>query len=155
MIFKKIKSLVTGADESNLTQEELEHARAQYALRVDDFSKNYTEGIESLEGETLEAKQINADTDTERVVVTESEHASIVSELKGWTKDEAKFPVRIWKTWKALPTACPECADMNGTTIDVTALFIDNQSKEIYEVQSGGLHDGCECVVRFEIERNG
>lgn len=135
-----------------LTDEELEYAREQYSKRVNDFSKTFVEGIEALEGETLEVRQLKAQPNIERVVVTESEHTRIVSELNSWTKAEKEFPVRVWKTWKALPDACPDCAAINGTTIDVTALFINNPSNEIYEVTGGGLHPNCRCIVVFEME---
>lgn len=139
-------------DSLNLTDEELAEARKRYDTRVNDFSKTFAEGIEKLEGETLEVKKTNAESHIERVVVTESEHTRIVSELDGWTKSEKEFPVRVYKTWKALPSACPECAELHGTSIDVTSLFIKNPSNEIYEVQGGGLHPNCRCIVTYEMD---
>lgn len=135
-----------------LTEEELQEARNQYRERVEAFSKTFAEGIEALEGETLEVKKTQANSHIKRVVVTETEHTRIVSELKGWEKAEKDFPVRVFKTWKALPGACPPCTDLDGTTIDVTALFVNNPTDEIYEVTAGGLHPNCRCLCVYEME---
>ena len=140
-------------DNLNLTQEELDEAVKQYNARVADFSKTFAEGIEKLEGETLEVKKLDAKSHIERVTVTESEHTRIVSELNSWTKAESEFPVRVYKTWKALPDACPDCLDLDNTTIDVTALFVNSSNiKEIYEIKGGGYHPNCRCIVVYEME---
>ena len=138
-----------------LTPEELQLAREQYRKRVDDFSKSFADQIEKLPGETLKAKKLAADDKIERVVVNETEHSRIVSELNGWTKAESEFPVRVTKTWKAIidSRTCQECIDMNGTSIDVTQLFINNPNvKEVYEVMGGMLHVSCRCLVTYEME---
>lgn len=140
-------------EELNLTEDELEIARSRYRERVDTFSRTFAEGIEALEGDTLEVKQVKADSHIKRVVVTETEHTRIISELNGWEKAERDFPVRVYKTWKALPDACVYCSDLDGTTIDVTALFVNNPNiKEVYEISAGGYHPNCRCICVYEME---
>lgn len=137
----------------NLTDNELEAAKKQYEKRVKDFSASFAEQITKIEGETLEVRDASAKPHIEMVKVTESEHTRIVSELNCWTKAQEEFPVRVFKTWHARPDACAECADLSGIKIDVTALFINNHSDEIYEVQGGGLHQRCRCYVQYEMEK--
>lgn len=137
----------------NLTFEEKALAVEEYNKRVTDFSKTFADGVDKLEGETLEVRKQKAGANIDRVVVTESEHTRIVSELNAWTKSADEFPVRVYKTWKALPGACPECGSLDNTTIDVTALFINSKRvDEIYEVSGGGLHPNCRCIVVYEME---
>lgn len=138
----------------NLTDEELAEAVKQYNERVQSFSESFATQIDALEGETLEVKQLKSEPYVKRVVVTESEHTRIVSELKCWTKSAEEFPVKVYKTWYTQndSNVCPECQELDGTTIDVTALFINNPSDEIYEVQGGGLHPNCRCSVKYEME---
>ena len=137
----------------NLTDEELAAAQTKYRERVDTFSKTFAEGIEALEGDTLEVKQTKADSHIKRVVVTETEHTRIISELNGWEKAEKDFPVRVYKTWKALPGACPECSGLDGTTIDVTSLFVKSSNiKEVYEITAGGYHPNCRCICVYEMD---
>lgn len=139
--------------ELELTAEELEAAQAEYNRRVSDFSKTFAADVAKLPGETLEVRSRNANPNVERVAVTETEHTKIVSELKSWTKAQEEFPVRVTKRWSALPDACSECLELDDIEIDVTALFIDNPNiKEIYEVQGGGLHPNCRCIVFYEME---
>lgn len=133
-----------------LTDEELEEAVKQYKTRVDDFSKTFSADVAKLPGETLEVRRASAQYNIDRVVVTESEHTRVVSELKAWTKSEEEFPVRVTKKWNALPDACPECLALEDTEIDVTALFIHNPNiKEVYEVTAGGLHPNCRCFCTY------
>lgn len=138
----------------NLTDEELAEAVKQYNERVQSFSESFAAQIDALDGETLEAKQLKSEPYVKRVVVTESEHTRIVSELKCWTKSAEEFPVKVFKTWYTQKDSnvCSECQELDGTTIDVTALFINNPSDEIYEVQGGGLHPNCRCAVKYEME---
>lgn len=139
----------------DLTDDELSAAKAEYSKRVADFSTSFAEQIEALEGKTLEARKTSAAPKTERVVVSESEHTRIVSELQCWAKSEQEFPVRVYKTWNTLPGACEECLSLADTKIDVTALFVNStRVDEIYEVQGGGLHPSCRCYVQYEMERS-
>lgn len=135
-----------------LTDEELLAAKEQYQTRVQAFSTSFAEQIDALEGETLDIRSKAAEPHIKMTTVTESEHSRIVSELKSWTKSQDEFPVRVFKTWNALPDACPTCKDLEDTVIDVTALFIDNPSNEIYEVQGGGAHPSCRCWVEYKME---
>lgn len=137
----------------NLTDEELTAAVNEYNRRVKEFSESFTSIINDIEGETLEVRSRAAEPHVHLTAVTESEHSRIVSELKGWTKSQEEFPVRVYKSWKTLPGACPECQALQDVKIDVTALFIKNPSNEIYEVQAGGLHPQCRCYVRYEMEK--
>lgn len=139
----------------NLTDEELALAAKQYEERVQAFSESFATQVDALEGETLEVRQLKSEPYVKRVVVTESEHTRIVSELQCWTKSADEFPVKVWKTWRAQndSNVCPECQSLDGTTIDVTALFVnDPKIDEIYEVQGGGLHPNCRCEVQYEME---
>lgn len=134
-----------------LSDDELEYARTQYRERVDAFSTSFAEQIEKIEGETLEVRSRREDAHIKMVAVTESEHTRIVSELRSWTRAQEEFPVRVYKTWTALPDACPECVALNDIRIDVTGLFVANPTDEIYEVQGGGAHPNCRCFVRYEV----
>lgn len=142
-------------DNLHLTEEELNYAVKQYNERVTSFSESFAKQIEALDGETLEVRQVKAEPYVKRVVVTESEHTRIVSELKCWTKSTEEFPVKVWKTWKSRNDSrvCPDCTSLDGTTIDVTKLFVNSPNiDEIYEVQGGGLHPNCRCSVVYEME---
>lgn len=134
-----------------LTDEELEEAVKAYNERVKTFSESFATVISGLEGETLDVIS-RKDDHVKMVAVTESEHTRIVSELKAWTKGQEEFPVRVYKTWKTRPGACDDCLELEDVQIDVTALFIDNPTDEIYEVQGGGLHPNCRCYVRYEMK---
>lgn len=139
----------------NLTDEELESAVKKYGERVAQFAVTFADGIEQLPGKTLEVRKRNAQSNIDRVVVTESEHTRIVSELGAWTKAQEDFPVRVYKTWNTMPGACKECVDLENIEIDVTALFVnrtDDRIDEIYEVQGGGLHPNCQCFVTYTME---
>lgn len=135
-----------------LTDTELEDAKADYERRVKDFSASYSEQINSIDGPTLEVRSRKAEPHIKMVTVTESEHARIVSELAGWTKAQEEFPVRITKKWNYLPGACEECVELGDMKIDVTALFIGNDTDEIYRVAGGGLHPSCRCYCTYETE---
>lgn len=136
--------------ELDLTDEELEDAARQYRERVESFSKTFTEDVNKLPGTTLTVRKAAADYNVDRVVVTESEHTRIVSELKSWTKSQEEFPVRVVKKWNTLPGACQACLDLEDTEIDVTALFVNSPNiKEIYEVVGGGLHPNCRCYCTY------
>lgn len=143
---------VADVSELDLTDAELEEAVAQYKTRVADFSKTFTQDIADMPGTSLEVRKVAAQPNIDRVVVTESEHTRIVSELKGWTKAEELFPVRVYKTWNTLPGACPQCLALEDTEIDVTVLFVNNPTDEIYEVQAGGLHPNCRCYVTYTMQ---
>ena len=134
-----------------LTDEELEDAVKAYNERVKAFSESFATVISGLEGETLDVKS-RKDDHVKMVAVTESEHTRIVSELKAWTKGQENFPVRVYKTWNTRPGACPECLELEDVQIDVTALFVNNPTDEIYEVQGGGLHQNCRCFVTYKME---
>lgn len=134
-----------------LTDEELEEAVKAYNERVKHFSESFAKVISSIEGEELDVKS-RKDDHVKMVAVTESEHTRIVSELKAWTKGQENFPVRVFKTWNTRAGACPECVELEDVQIDVTALFINNPTDEIYEVQGGGLHPNCRCYVRYEMK---
>lgn len=141
--------------ELDLTDEELEAAVSLYKERVSDFSATFSENIAQLPGKTLEVRQAAAQPHIDRVVVTESEHTRIVSELDSWTKAQEEFPVRVYKTWHTQEdeNVCPECAAEDGIQIDVTALFVNNSNiSEIYEVTGGGMHPNCRCFVTYEME---
>ena len=137
----------------NLTDEELEQAVNDYNTRVKSFSESYASVIEGYSGDELDVRSKKVDAHVEMTAVTESEHTRIVSELKSWTKAQEEFPVRVFKTWNARVDACPECRELDDIQIDVTALFINNSSDEIYEVQGGGAHPSCRCFVRYEVKK--
>lgn len=142
--------------ELNLSDEELEYAVEQYTKRVADFSKTFAADVAALPGETLEVKKKNADPNVRRVVVSETEHTRVVSELQAWTKAQEEFPVRVYKTWNTREGACLECIALSDEKIDVTALFVgrnDPGFNEIYEVQGGGLHPNCRCFCQYEMEQ--
>lgn len=144
---------IVDVSDLNLTEEELAYAAAEYRRRVDDFSKTFSQDVADLPGETLTVRKAAAKPNIDRVVVTESEHTRIVSELQSWTKAQEEFPVRVTKKWNAQDTACDECRELEDTEIDVTALFINNPNvSEIYEVQGGGLHPNCRCFVTYTME---
>lgn len=134
-----------------LTDEELEESVKAYNERVKAFSESFATVISGLEGEELDVKS-RKDDHVKMVAVTESEHTRIVSELKAWTKGQENFPVRVFKTWNTRAGACDECLELEDVQIDVTALFINNPTDEIYEVQGGGLHPSCRCYVRYEMK---
>lgn len=136
-----------------LTDEELEQAVKDYNTRVKAFSESYAKVIEGYAGYELDVRSKKVDAHVEMTAATESEHTRIVSELKSWTKAQEEFPVRVFKTWNARVDACPECRALDDIQIDVTALFIDNPTNEIFEVQGGGAHPSCRCFVRYEIQK--
>lgn len=136
----------------NLTDDELELARDEYNKRVKAFSETFAGVISGFEGDTLDVRSKKTNAHIKMVAVTESEHTRIVSELRAWTKGQEEFPVRVFKTWHTRAGACQECLDLEDIQIDVTALFINNPTNEIYEVQGGGLHPNCRCYVRYEME---
>lgn len=154
MIFKKIKSLITENNKINLTQEELNYANKQYQKRVSDFSKKFSDEVSSIEGSNLQVYDNTTLKNSKLVALEKEKHYKIIQQLQTWDKSVDDLPFRIIKTWKSKPTACSDCKDMANTAIDVTSLFIGNLTDEVYEVQSGGLHEGCECIVRYEIEPN-
>lgn len=135
-----------------LTDDELELAKAEYNRRVTDFSKSFTDIIDNIDGDTLAVKSRNAQPHIKMVTVTESEHTRIVQELAGWTKAQEEFPVRVYKQWHTRAGACPECISLEDVQIDVTALFIGNETDEIYRVAGGGLHQNCRCWCTYEME---
>ena len=138
----------------NLTDEELELAVNQYRERVADFAVTFTEAVDKMPGATLQVRRAAAQPNIDRVVVSESEHTRVVSELRGWTKAEELFPVRVYKKWNALPDACPECLELADIEIDVTALFVGEKDNtdEIYRVVGGGLHPRCRCFCTYVME---
>jgi len=143
---------VTDVESLNLTDEELILAKDAYNERVKEFSKSFADFISDLDGDSTEIKVTAAQPHIQLTAVTESEHTRIVSELNSWTKAQEEFPVRVYKTWNALPGACPICIDLEGTTLDVTGLFVDNPSNEIYEVTGGNAHPQCRCYVKYKME---
>lgn len=143
---------VADVAELDLTAEELEEAVKQYRKRVDEFSQTFTDDVANMPGSTLEVRRAAAQPNIDRVVVTESEHTRIVSELGSWTKAQEDFPVRVIKKWNTLPGACEECLALENVEIDVTELFIQNPTNEIYEVVGGGLHPNCRCYCTFIME---
>lgn len=145
---------VVDVAELNLTDEELEAAKLAYDERVKAFSETFATVIGEYQGETLEVRSRKTDDHIKMVAVTESEHTRIVSELKSWTKAQEEFPVRVFKTWNTRAGACPECLELEDVQIDVTSLFINNPTDEIYEVIGGGLHPNCRCFVRYEVTKN-
>ena len=146
---------VSDVADLELTEDELKEAVKQYQQRVQDFSVTFAESVNKLPGKTLEVRKAAAQPNIDRVVVTESEHTRIVSELQSWTKAEDEFPVRVTKKWHTQGDAdvCPECTALEDIEIDVTSLFIDSPNiSEIYEVTGGGAHPNCRCFVTYEME---
>ena len=141
--------------ELELTDNELEAAVKRYNERVAAFSTTFAKQVDEIVGDTLKVRQRTAQSNIDRVVVTESEHTRIVSELGAWPKAQEDFPVRVYKTWNALPGACDECASLANTEIDVTSLFVDRSDpgfNEIFQVQGGGLHANCRCYVTYTMQ---
>lgn len=140
--------------ELELTDEELEYAVSEYTRRVEDFSKTFTQDVADLPGDTLTVRKASAKPNIDRVVVTESEHTRIVSELRSWTKAQEEFPVRVTKKWNTTGDAnvCKNCLDLEDVEIDVTALFIGNDTNEIYRVVGGGYHPNCRCYCTYVME---
>lgn len=141
-------------EQFNLSDAERELALKKYRERVELFAENFKASVLEFDGDSVEFKQ-RAEANAERIAITEAEHVKIISQLDAWEKASEELPIRVFKRWKARPTACDVCRELHDMEVDVSVSFKENEGvdAEFSEVKAGSAHPRCHCTVYYEYER--